>query len=597
MHRIFGVIDRKDSERAGTDWSAILAPARPATLSGGPAALAALAARTAATPADALYADDGLTLVATARLDDLCELRSQLGEDETASPARLIAAAWRRWGIECPVHLHGDYAFALHDDRSGESFCARDHVGARPFFYALDAGRLAFATDPASLLAVPGVPDDLDEDYIASTLVQHKYLPPDRSFVRAVRRLPAGHRLHCRGGRTTIDRWWHPERIAIHHDADDQATLAAFRALLDRVVADRLDGAARFALHLSGGIDSSVVAALAVPRLRARGHADPVAYCWHEIRPGDPSDSEAGWSESIRAALGLELRAPTLSTEEMTALFAQDWTRGPDIRNLLHEAAIQRDAGAAGVEVILSGWGGDEGASFNGRGHHPRLFATGRWLQLYSDRTQPGRVAGLRTIYRAGRRLARELRPHPPVRWRRPARPHLADPALLRRSRLSSTPRIREFGVRATQFSLLQNSSTTPRLEDWAISGAVHGIEYRYPLLDRRLLEFVYSLPPRMFRRAGTRRWLIRTATEGLIPDVVRLNGRKTEPLRCEWIDRALADTLARIEQLLEARTAPPARARYLDMPRLRARLAKAVAAGTGRDQPLRHALQFLDFE
>lgn len=548
--------------------------------------------------AAALHVEPGLIVVADARIDGQADLRAALAglaPPAGAPAAALIAAAWRRWRADCPLFLYGDYAFVLHESDSGTSFAARDHVGARPFFYALTGDRLAAASDPAALLALPGVPDDLDEDFVATVLVHRKFQPLDRSFHRAIRRLEPGHRLRLAGGKAQLDRWWNPEAIEVDARADDAATIARYRSLVDQAVADRLADAEHFAVHLSGGLDSSLIAAVATPMLRERGLADPPGYSWHLVDPDADPDTEPGWSEAIRAQLGLQLFAPALSTEEMAALFKSDWTRGPDIRNLFHEAAIQRDAASRGAEIILSGWGGDEAASYNGRGYHPWLFATGRWVTLYRDAGKPGVGAGLRTIYHAGRRLARTFRPQMPLRWRRLAGHSLIDPGVFRRARLLPMKLTREFGVRRTQHVLLRYSATTGRLEDWAISGAARGIDYRFPLLDRRLLEFIYTLPPRMFRRGAMRRWLIKQASDGLLPDVVRLNNSKTEPLRVAWIDKALGETMVLIGDRILASDTPPARARYIDMERLRKRVERARRTGSGRDPALRLALQFLD--
>ncbi|KQZ63803.1 hypothetical protein ASD67_04425 [Sphingopyxis sp. Root1497] len=601
MHRFCGIIDRSASAAPSIADSAVVRAALGATSvanSLATASFAALATAKRARSIEALHIADDLIVVADARIDGQADLRAALADlapPADAPAAALIAAAWRRWGADCPLFLYGDYAFVLHDRDSGTSFAARDHVGARPFFYALTGDRLAFASDPAALLALPGVPDDLDEDFIASILIHRKFQPMGRSFQRAVRRLEPGHRLFLVGGDARLDRWWNPEKIAVDDRADDAATIARYRQFVEQAVTDRLAGATRFAVHLSGGLDSSLIAAVATPELRARGLADPPGYSWHIVDPDADPDSEPGWSEAIRARLGLQLYAPTLSTDEMAALFTQDWTRGPDIRNLLHEAAIQRDAAARDVEVILSGWGGDEAASYNGRGYHPWLFATGRWVTLYRDAGRPGVRAGLRTIYHAARRTVRTFRPQLPLRWRPFAGHSLADPAFVRRARLLPMKVTREFGVRRTQHTLLRYSATTGRLEDWAISGATRGIDYRFPLLDRRLLEFIYSLPPRMFRRGAMRRWLIKEASDGLLPDVVRLNNSKTEPLRVAWIDKALGETMVLIGDRILASDTPPARARYIDMDRLRKRVEHARRTHSGRDPALRLALQFLD--
>lgn len=602
VHRFCAIIHRADSAASSSagDKAAILAALGPGAVSDGFASASFGALSTAArlTAAAALHAEPDLIVVADARIDGQAELRAALADlapPADAPAAALIAAAWRRWGADCPLHLYGDYAFVLHEPGSGTSFAARDHVGARPLFYALAGNHLAAASDPAALLALPGVPDDLDDDFVASILIHRKFEPMDRSFHRAVRRLEAGHRLFLANGKARLDRWWNPETIKVDPRADDAATIARYRSLVDQAVADRIADASHFAVHLSGGLDSSLIAAVATPMLRARGLADPPGYSWHLVDPDADPDTEPGWSEAIRARLGLELFAPSLSTEEMAALFAQDWTRGPDIRNLLHESAIQRDAASRGAEVILSGWGGDEAASYNGRGYHPWLFATGRWVTLYRDAGRPGVKAGLRTIYHAARRTARTFRPQMPLRWRRLSGHSLVDPDFFRRARLLPMKTIREFGVRRTQHDLLRYSATTGRLEDWAISGAERGIDYRFPLLDRRLLEFIYTLPPRMFRRGAMRRWLIKQASDGLLPDVVRLNNSKTEPLRVAWIEKALGETMVLIGDRILASDAPPERARYIDMDRLGQRIERARRSHSGRDPALRLALQFLD--
>jgi asparagine synthase (glutamine-hydrolysing) len=350
-------------------------------------------------------------------------------------------------------------------------------------------------------------------------------------------------------------------------------------------------------VHLSGGIDSSLIAAFAVRTLKQRGLPAPTGYSWQQAKPEAARDSEPGWAEVIREELGLELRSPRLTPRELADLLLVDWTASHDVRNLLHEAAIQRDAGNDRVEVILSGWGGDEGLSFHGRGLDPELLVTGRWLTLFREGQPPGLYGGVRAFYGAARRLWIDLKPRKSLRRLIDRGKSLIAPDFARQTQLLPVHRFREFGVRATQIALLRDGATANRIENWAISGARHGIVYGYPLLDRRLLEYLFSLPPRMFKRRGQDRWLAREVAKGLVPDLIRCNSRKDEPERVEQMSGDLAEAYRLIAPLLDDPNTPLARARYVDMPRLREQLSEAIETGSTQSRGLRAALQFLDLK
>ena len=98
-----------------------------------------------------------LTLIADARLDDRAGLAAALGLNlADVNDGDLILAAYGKWGADCPRHLLGDYAFVIHDEAAGLLFGARDHIGARPFFYSFDGGRFRFAGSlPLERLAGP----------------------------------------------------------------------------------------------------------------------------------------------------------------------------------------------------------------------------------------------------------------------------------------------------------------------------------------------------------------------------------------------------------------------------------------------------------
>ena len=137
-------------------------------------------------------------------------------------------------GRDCPNHLLGDYAFAVWDARKRTLFCARDHVGARPFYYAWTPGGFVFAGAVEGVLAAPGVSGELDEESVAEHLTGIALLTTTRTFFKAVRKLPPGHALtvDCdsvrRGASSSRsparpERYWRPEQAPRARAASDDA--------------------------------------------------------------------------------------------------------------------------------------------------------------------------------------------------------------------------------------------------------------------------------------------------------------------------------------------------------------------------------------
>ena len=147
------------------------------------------------------------------------------------------------------------------------------------------------------------------------------------------------------------------------------------------------------------------------------------------------------------------------------------------------------------------------------------------------------------------------------------------------------------------QLHLLQRGGHLgARIDGWAASGARRGIEYRYPLLDRRVLEFAVGLPPEQFRRGRWDRWLMRHAVSRIVPPGVCWNEDKRDPVRSAANRDPLREARSVVRELLVARSAPPSRSVYVDLPRLMAILEAENSPGEVRRGVVTRALQFLDF-
>ena len=572
----------------------------------------------------ALHCDPeaGLTAVVDARLDDREGFCDALGLNRSQSAdladSELLLRGYRRWAGELPKHLFGDYAFAIWDARKRVLFCARDPMGVKPFYYSHSAatGRFAFAGLLDAVLAAPEVSAELDEVMVARALTRAGMDEAKHTFFKDIAKLPPGHSLTLTvgvAGRSTLAlaRHWQPESAPAVRRTSDDDYAEEFLFLCTQAVASRLGGADPIGAHLSGGLDSSSIAVLAARELRRSGRPAPLAFSWlPDLAGKPPSEAHAPEYDAIDAVCrqeGLKVfhRAP--NADDMVRVLRLDGAR-PGVHVLASEEVVQRCAAEQGVNVLLSGWGGDQGASFNGRGHRAHLLLSGRWrqfaalgravgrppLQAFADAAlplvHPDAQRWLRRLLRGADHSRSDFSDEPWLRrW-------LVHPALARRTRVEPRRRSRQFTMRQALLWDLGHGAIQERIEGWAAGGAQHGTEYRYPLLDRRLLQFVLGLPPEQFLRGQWNRWLMRYALRGALPASILWNRSKHDPARYDPMFNTFTESLPLVRKLIEQREVPPSRACYLDMPRLLDWLDADRFGAEPRWASILCALQFLDF-
>ena len=569
----------------------------------------------AVAPEDAtpLVDSQGLAIAADARLDDPAQLREALGlkpRDGRIADAALILRAYRRWGRACVERLYGDFAFVVWDAPRRRLFCARDALGARPFYYALNARRFAFATALESVLAAPGVGAELDERRVSAHLASPWRDFRRRTFFREVLRLAPGHTLTVDAGRlrpARQRRWWRPEGLPTARGGSAEEHGEGLLGELDRAVRARV-GDGPVGVELSGGLDSSAVAVLAARELRRRGLAPPPAFTGFPPPPDTMPPEWAGGYGRVRS----------VAEQEGLRLFYHTWTPGDLLRNLSEDhclpgAGVGYPASLAageGVRVLLSGLGGDECVSNTGAGHDFRLLLSGRWPSLLAHLREHGRrpareipkmLAGLLhpKLEPASRfwRLLREGRLRAESnRWR--LRNYwLIDPQFAQRVPPMAAVAVRPLSVRRRQLHRLRHGHLSTRMEREVARGACCGLEYRHPLLDRRLVEFALSRPPKVFCGPPTR-LLMRVAISGLLPSEVCWCEDKSDPANSAAFAEAFAKEMPALRRAVLAPEAPLTRAGYLDMPRLLERLGDVEKfRRRPRPLPILTALELLDFQ
>jgi asparagine synthase (glutamine-hydrolysing) len=529
---------------------------------------------------------DRLDVFFHCRLDDRDATCARLSVARDCDDATLIVAAWRKWGTTLPANLLGDFAIAIRDADKGLVWSTRDSIGASPLFYRIDRAGCTFATCIEDLLD----PDEtlaFDPQHVAASILGGRRTDPQATFFRDIRRVPPGHSIRITpGGSIETTRWWKPFDCNPFDASRTDDLIDEGRELLARAVRDRLRPAATIGFHVSGGIDSSAIVSLAVGELDRIG-SRPLGYAWQAA-------GGAGEGARIRAAVdmcGFDVVVPATDAAGIARLLRQDWATGPNQWNLLHESGVQRLAAAAGVRSIFSGWGGDEAMSFNGRGLHAeylKRLRLGALTKLSEDHNP-------RAIGSALREGWTQVFPSRPTSSAALSRTYLSDDFL----RSIEVPAPRRFdgrSVRAAMKSLHGFGSVSERVEDWSISGRAHGIEYLYPLLDRRVMEFAYRLPAEAFRKGRVKRWFFREMTRGLLPEGLRTEPSKYEPLRTSDLAVKLSKALQALGEEIEARSSTMRRAHFFDMRSLIADLKNPPVVGNPRLGHLRRAIQFLDF-
>jgi asparagine synthase (glutamine-hydrolysing) len=488
-----------------------------------------------------LVREDGdLVITSDARIDNRDELISLLRIErpsEEVCDSEMILTAYEKWGERCCERLLGDFAFAIWDMKNQKLFCARDHMGVKPFYYYRSGRLFAFATEIRALLCLSGVPRKLNEVRVAYYLARNK---EDQaiSFYQDIVRLPPAQVLIVDRERGSKRTYWNldPWR-EIKLDSDDKYA-EAFRAVFTEAVHCRLRSAFRVGSYLSGGVDSSSVTCVArnllAETLRKRLHTFSAVF-------DDVSETDESLLINIVLAKGgFEhhfIRGDQHGVLEDLNKYIEIYDEpnfGPNVPWIqdIHESAKSSD-----VRVMLSGSGGDFVVSY-GEDMLLELALKFRWMALARQVAEFSRNTEMpaRSILRSN--IIRPLIPELVLdAWRavrinmRLPPDHLVNPALAKRIGLSERfrhvlrkPPIPLRTGRALHLSDLMLGVHSFSLQFEEMGPAANGIVIRHPFYDRRLVEFCLALPASQKMRNGLNRFIIRNALKETVPAEVIWN-------------------------------------------------------------------------
>ena len=460
-----------------------------------------------------------ITIVVDGIVDNVDELAGMLGAEPTLAATTL--AAFQRWGVEAGSHLLGDFVVVVYDESSRRLTCVRDPLGQRPLFYGVGARGIVFASEAQQVVRHPAIRRDINEGMIAEQLADAPSTIGETHW-KNVYRLPPAHALEIVPNRHSVRRYWNfdPDAEVRYANADEYAD--HFRDLFTRAVECRLQTPARkpanVGVLLSGGIDSSSVASVAQALRHASG-ALPI-HALSATFPNRPCD-ESPFIDTVVEKWRL---LPTRADIVLPAIdeLRQDVDRYLDLSISPGSTAnvLRRRAAAMGVDVLLTGCGGDDYfsgsplglATMLSRGHVIRA-ARAAVSPLLSDDAR--RV--LRPVFGA----------RPPKRpWIRPefqARVNLDERLELRPVPPFPTRDQRDMYRIVTGLAQVIGDE----LEDRAAHA--HGVLQRHPFYDRRVAEFGLALPADQRFHDGRHKVVIRHALRDFLPSAVATRLDKAE--------------------------------------------------------------------
>ena len=456
----------------------------------------------------------------------------------TGSDVEVLVHLYEEMGRECIHVLNGMFAFALYDRRKNSLWVARDRLGIKPLYFSLTGSRFLFSSDLNALNAVVGA--SISPSALAVYLA-YSYFPAPLTPYENMGKLLPGEEMVIEGGRMTQRRYWRLRGVG-ERDIDPDGAIGGLEALLADSVRLELQSDVPLGVFLSGGVDSSALAAFAAEQMPGAGIR---TFTINFVGKGG---EDVRYAEQASRRIHSDHHVFNVTAEEQ---FAALQALMPFMDEPMADTAIvptyilSRRARELGVKVLLSGAGGDE--IFGG---YPRHF--------------PGRVGGaawfasLPPLLRGvSSRLWGLWNPALSVRLANPARNFAvtisgANLAFLRRAFRSSEHFEGVLARYENDFDGAVAGGAYPKmrldlehylpdnilpLTDKATMAA--SVEGRVPLLDHRLVEFAFSLPERVNVLHGREKGLFREMLKPHLPAGILERGKEgfNAPIH-RWVEQ-----------------------------------------------------------
>jgi asparagine synthase (glutamine-hydrolysing) len=473
--------------------------------------------------------------------DFRAELEARGHVYRTHCDTETILHLYEEYGASCVEHLRGMFAFAIWDERGRELFIARDRLGVKPLYYAhTDDGSLYFASEIKSLLAARAVVPELNFSALPDYLANHA-TSNDETLFRGIKRLLPGHTLRWRDGQMQIEKYW-DIHFSKEDDGDarrsDEDYIAEWRELFRESVRLRLMADVPLGMFLSGGIDSSAIAAVMSEMVDEPIKTFSVAFAEREA-------NELEYARIVARKFKTDHHEVVVSPEDFFAALPElVWHEDEP---LAHPSSVALNfvsrLAARHVKVVLTGEGSDELLAGYGRYRKTvyNLAVGARYHKLTNDALRHVVERGVNFLpaSKVKQKLLRTFLCITPdiesiyfdnfAVFPRSMQQHLlTSEAKERAGTLDPYRAVGEYLAQTDARTLLDQLlyvDTKTYLHELLMKqdqmSMAASIESRVPFLDHKLVEYTARLPERMKLRGLTTKYILRRAMKGLLPEEI----------------------------------------------------------------------------
>ncbi len=497
------------------------------------------------------------------------ELREQGFQFRTTADTEVIVNMYEAYGVDFVKRLRGMFAFGIYDKKNDRLVLARDHVGIKPLYYCLKPGskNLVFGSEIKTILQYPGIDRELDHeglDYFFTL----EYIPAPFSIFKNIRKLPAGHILIYEKGKLTIRRYWDPaqevEPLDSRVEPDFDALKEQFHHLLRESVDMRMISDVPLGAFLSGGLDSSSIVATMAGLSNQQVKTFSIGF-------EEKSYSELKYSSIVSKQFGTHHHTRDLSPNiDELVHFISDIMCEPlgDFSNfptyLVSKTAREQ------VTVVLSGDGGDE--IFGGYEHYIAQKISGL-IDFSLFRPFHPLMAKMTALFPPSdkkkgfvnrvKRFSEGLEnswTNRHFRWMlflsKYQKSKLYSDDFFEKSFGNPLPKRMPFDryfEESLKFDDI-NQDLYLDFKSYMVDNILvkvdrmsmaTSLEARVPLLDKKMVEFAFSLPPLYKLRGKTTKWFFKKAMEGILPDEIIYRRKEgfSIPIK-NWLKTDLKDLM-----------------------------------------------------